>query len=226
MVHDQGTSTYGILGEPVSDLTIIYYSANTEDPAFEQKIREVFHVAIGNRPVVSVTHKPVNIGRNICIDDSMPVSLATQLYQIKLGALVAQTTYVAMVESDCLYHDSYFNFRPSTEDTFAYTDNFYLLWEGKRKIFWSKRRREFSCITGRKHLIDVIEQVQEELPEYSVRSISKHTAWELFHPEVATISIKTMNGMHRRAPINKKKWTRELPYWGSAADVHRMLFGR
>jgi len=209
----------------VSDLTVIYYSSNREGPHFEGRVRRTLRRAIENLPVIAVTQKEVNFGRNICIGD-VGASLENMLHQIKIGALVAQTRFVALAESDTLYHPSYFAFRPDRDDTFYYTDRFYVLWKAKHRIFWPKRRREFSAVVGRKHLIETIEKVQTNLKQYVVTTIGKLSRQETFHPEAAVISLKTQQGMNYGCPISQEGCTRELPYWGTAAEVHKRYWRR
>ena len=49
--------------------TIIYYTANREKESFENKVRENILKVKGDLPVISVSQKPIDFGKNICVGD-------------------------------------------------------------------------------------------------------------------------------------------------------------
>jgi hypothetical protein len=203
-------------------LTIIYYTSNRERSEFEDKIKATLLEAVGDLPLISVSQKPIGFGDNICVGD-IGVSAESILKQMLAGAVAAKTKFIGFGESDCLYHRSYYDFRPPKDDTFYYPDEVYLIW-AKRQSFWLKRRAETSCIVSREHFIDVINKVLEcEFKKYSIsRFVPKLTKQDTFHVDIPVVSIKTKNGLHWKSPHSKiHKST--LPHWGTGKDLWEKL---
>jgi len=114
------------------DTTIIYYTENLlAEPLFTQ-CQKLLEKAANGRPIVSVSHKPLDLGTNICIGVHRRSWL--MLYrQLFLGAKLAKTKYVAMAEHDCIYTDEHFSFKPPRDDTFYYN-------EYNRLVQWAQNK--------------------------------------------------------------------------------------
>ena len=117
--------------------TIIYYSANTEDPIFEKKIMDNIKLQAGDLPIISVTRKPVDMGKNICIGEQ-PICYSNSFKQILIGLKLATTDFCIAAESDVLYPREYFTFIPPLKDKpYRYT-NLWVHFDGRDK-FWKKK---------------------------------------------------------------------------------------
>ena len=116
------------------DTTIIYYTENLiPEPLFTQ-IQKLLVKSANGRPIVSVSHKPIDLGTNICIGVYKRSWL--MLYrQLLLGMKLAKTKYVAMAEHDCLYTNEHFSFKPPRDDTFYYN-------EYNRLVQWTNKHPE------------------------------------------------------------------------------------
>ncbi len=66
----------------MEDLTIIYCTSNQEDPVFEKKIQD--NILKAGLPIISVSHKPIDFGDNICIGEQ-EVSYRTLFKQLYIG---------------------------------------------------------------------------------------------------------------------------------------------
>ena len=64
--------------------TILYYTTNMEDPAFEEKVRQNILIHCGYMPIVSVSHKPIDFGTNICVGD-VGASGFNMFRQVQIG---------------------------------------------------------------------------------------------------------------------------------------------
>ena len=106
----------------MSSTTVIYYTDHSlAEPLFTFCQRHLKRTA-GDLPIVSVSHTPLDLGKNIAIGKKKSSSL--QLYkQLLLGVENADTQYVAMAEHDCLYTPEHFAFVPERDDTFYYNEN-------------------------------------------------------------------------------------------------------
>lgn len=204
--------------------TIIYYTSNREDPEFEQRIIDKFLSVCGDLPIISVSQKPINLGKNICVGD-VGASGFNMFRQILIGCREAKTRFVLSVEADCLYPPEYFQFKPERDDICYRNNNTYLLGL-KRDYFYKKNEGgTWVQIIGRDFYINRLEYLFEGAPEWSVEEknfpkernkgedIFTKNQIQRFETEYPCISIKSGNGMRHyshseRIPIN------ELPYWG------------
>jgi hypothetical protein len=80
----------------------------------------------GDIPIVSVSQKPIELGRNICVGD-IGRSWLSLYKQLMAGLEAIETKYVAMAEHDCLYKHSALSWQPPRDDTFFYNANHFLV---------------------------------------------------------------------------------------------------
>ena len=73
----------------MNDLTIIFYTANHISDYFMANIQKQLLKAIGDTPIISVSHKPMKFGQNICVGE---IGRSTyNLYkQVLIGAKYAK----------------------------------------------------------------------------------------------------------------------------------------
>lgn len=105
------------------DLTkgLVYYTDNRLKPDIMEKCLLQLHKCVNGHPLVSVSHKPMDLGVNHVIN-AKPGSL-TMYRQILKGLEEIDTDIVFLVEHDILYHPSHFDFTPARDDTFYYNQN-------------------------------------------------------------------------------------------------------
>ena len=118
-------------------LTVIYYTCNREETAFESTIQKSLLDVIGNTPLISVSQKPIDFGKNICVGD-IGTSDMNIFRQLLIGCEVATTPLVATAEADCLYPPTgYFDFKPDQEDmAYRYTNLWFFY---RQKDFYYKK---------------------------------------------------------------------------------------
>lgn len=109
---DKGIKTKGI----------IYYSDLRPHASILNACQEQLLKASGGIPIVSVTLKPINFGRNIVLENRQR-SLPTMLKQIVMGLEALDTDVVFFTEHDVLYSPSHFDFTPPTDNVFYYNLN-------------------------------------------------------------------------------------------------------
>ncbi len=194
--------------------TILYYTSNRETPKFEAKIVAKLLENCGNLPIISVSQKPMDLGKNICVGDVGHSYL--NLYRQQLvGAKKAKTEYLIFAEADFLYPKEYFEFEPKGENIYLY-DNVWIL--HKRKLA-SFRRKSFSHgvqFVKRKYLIDRLERGLKGLPKWfdgnpspwmshKQRRLVTTPLFTFFHGDIPCISFKTGDGMNMWTAL-KKNW--------------------
>jgi len=202
----------------MGDVTVIYYTSNRENPEFEKRIQQTLLEAVGDLPIISVSQKPIDFGKNICVGD-IGASAENILVQLREGAMAVETKYTVQTEDDCLYHKSYFDFKPERDDTIYQPDSFYILWPAKPAKFYWKKCGDLSGFVNTKHLINVIDKVMSEPFDHLENAVRECTRRERFHNEIPIVSFKTANGLHYGSPIVKRRAKRELPYWGKSRDL-------
>ena len=214
----------------MGDCTVVYYTGHREKFSFEKKIQDKLVETIGDLPLISVSQKPLSLGKNICVGD-VGSSAHNAFRQLQIGAEAAKTKFICTAESDYLYAPEYFRFVPEVADRFFFLDPLYVLFvqdDRRSRFFALKRRGDYGAmIVGREHLLRRLERM---FSQESMWQRDLETARRLHHlvktgnngiAKVATPSItfKTRNNMHQRtnhAPVTS---TLVLPYWGSVSEV-------
>jgi len=151
-------------------LTIIYYTSNYLDdhnPYFVANTKRFLMSAIGDTPLISVSHKPMDFGHNICVGD-IGRSNRNIYWQILQGCKEAKTKYVAMAEDDVLYMSQHFVDRPSKDDTLLYDMNKWSIftWSKPMVFSWRHRMIIFTLICTRDLLVESLEERLAKYPAY------------------------------------------------------------
>ena len=237
------------------DTTVIYYTANREDDAFESKIRQHLLSVIGDLPLISVSQKPIeNFGTNICVGPQDWCD-ASAFQQLLIGLKAAKTKFAIAAESDCLYPPEYFTFTPDRDDqAYRYTNTCILYsWISRRNqgLFWHKPFSEGAQMCGREYWIHRLETVISEAASRNgqqyvegqflnniegnpgiVFKTRDQYSWTGENP---VISFKTAHGLRRYSAVGGRNGANgyndlnnaaeSFPYWGTAEDVRGKKMG-
>jgi len=214
----------------MENLTVIYYSSNREKPEFEQKICGGILSVIGNTPLISVTHKPLNFGNNIVVGD-VGVSDYNIYQQMRIACREAKTKYVCTTEADCLYPPTgYFDFQPPKDWTAGHYTNVYILWKGSH-IFNQKAFSLCALYADRDYLLSRFSRSIPQKTDWKDGYKPKHPLfhkwrdWTPIKGEIPVINCKTPEGMRWKTGVNTESGpVEELPYWGSATDLEKKLW--
>jgi len=227
----------------MNQFTIIYYTSNRENEEFEKKIRDKLVMMTSRIPIISVSHKPINLGINISVGVQFPCN-HNLFRQIQIGAKLATTPFIIFAEADCLYPPDYFrSFTPTDVNQTYKCDNLYILNEwgkGEYSGFYQKETGTFAQISGREHLIKEVDFVLKDRPFWyqphwtELRSgkssknerpleLFRRRRWKTFTTKNPIVSIKTEDGMSKHTriiepPIDK------IPWWGEANKLRKELF--
>src|SRR3990167_10879062 len=204
--------------------TILYYTANTEDEAFEQRIRDDLVKKAGEISIISVSRKPINLGKNICVGE-VPVSYTSEWKQLFIGLKAAKTRFVIAAEADCLYPPEYFNFTPPEDEMMYNYNNIYIVWKYKNGFYKKTGYCEGAQICGREYWIKCLEPLlPDDWASYTreeenalVRKIFPERKEFTGNP---VISFKTRDGVSWRITFINKK-LKELPYWGAVREIRQ-----
>ena len=212
------------------DLTVIYYSSNREKPDFEEMIQKTILKTIGDTPLISVSHKPMNFGKNICVGD-VGLSDYNIYRQMQIGCLEAKTKYVCTAESDCLYPPTgYFDYSPPENWTAGHYTNMYILWKGSH-IFKQKAFSLCALYANREYLLSRFSRSIDEKVQWRPNFKPHHPLfykyhdWTPFSGIVPVINIKTGDGMRMISGVGTEKGPEQsLPYWGSARTMEQVIW--
>ena len=207
----------------MENLTICYYTSNKERPEFEKRIQETLLQNSGGLPIISVSQKPIDLGKNICVGD-VGASGFNCFRQIQIACQAATTKFVISAEADCLYPKDYFTFIPPRDDICYRNTNLYVMPDARDYYFYKGGNgATHSQIVGREFYLDRLNKLFEGAPKWSMeennfpkerhRKSDIFEEFELYQTENPVIQIKTHRGMRYytssdRTPIH------DLSYWG------------
>lgn len=205
---------------------IIYLSSNQEDPEFEKKIQEDIAKKHGNMQIISVTQKPTNFGKNICVGE-VGASGFNFCRQVLIACENANTDFVIHTEADCLYSPDYFKFNPEKLDACYRNTNIYVQ-KYKQDFACKKEMSTFSSIVGREFYIKRLKYLFEGMPMWSMeyknfpKEIGKSLfdKFEYFETEYPCLSFKTGKGMRHHSHTDEVP-VYKLPYWGSITELKK-----
>ena len=219
------------------DLTVVYYTCNQAPEKFLKKNRDLIEQT--NLPIISVSHKPIDFGLNICVGDIGRSHL--NIYrQALIGAKEAHTKYIAMAEDDVLYSNDHFSYTP-TDDCFAYDMNMWTFYEFYRpRVFSYKERVNMNGLICQRDLF--VEAMEERFAAWPDDSVTPIRNWaepgkdayehnlrvtkrnkETYYaktPSVAFYHPAALSYLHlgRRKKIGEKQ-VDVLEPWGSAKEM-------
>ena len=209
--------------------TIIYYTSNRENPEFEKRVQENLLKNCGGLPIISVSQKPIDLGKNICVGD-VGVSGFNMFRQVQIACEAAKTPFVISAEADCLYPPDYFQFIPPRLDVPYRDSNLYVMPDRRDYFFYKREGATHAQIVGRKFYLKVLKKLFKGAPKwhmeeknfpkerwYKADVFDEILYWKTKNP---VFQIKTHRGMRYythsdRTPIPS------IPYWGSGEVVRR-----
>jgi hypothetical protein len=138
----------------MNDLTILYYTANVIKDSAAEKIRDnLLKVTENKFPIISVSQKPIDFGKNICIGE-IGRSKYNLYKQILTGVREVKTKYIACAEDDTLYSMDHFMQKPKN-GVFSYETN---MWFAGNVSYWrlpnaNQRSGMWGCVSKTKDLL-------------------------------------------------------------------------
>lgn len=219
----------------MSDLTVIFLTANQHPKHFTKYQQQILLKATAGYQLITVSRKPINLGKNIL--DKGKKSHINMYFQLMNAAKIAKTPYVAVAEDDVLYCPEHFNFFRPPLDSFAYNMHRWLLFTWVPQ-FYSMKQRKSNCtlIAPRKLLIEAWE---ERFAKYPLETYPKRLVGEVGRNNIdqwlgvtERKSVEVWSGtgvIHINHPqgtdsLGRKKRLGEvkaieIPYWGRAQDI-------
>lgn len=191
-----------------------------ERPQFEAKIMDNLKKQAGDIPIISISRKPIDLGKNICVGEK-PVCYSSEFRQILIGLKEAKTEFCIAAESDCLYPPEYFQFTPPETDRVYRYDNLYVHFDGRDR-FWKKRGVEGAQMCGREYWIKCIEKILKD-DSWEPQTVNPPFLFPLTGEGYWTgknpvLYFKTRFGVGFKTGFMPGS-IKELPYWGTINDI-------
>lgn len=231
---DIPSHTIDIMKTPSKGL--VYYTDNHPDPKILLVCQEQLKRCMNGSkyPIVSVSQKPIDFGKNIVMD--LERSVLSMYKQILRGLEESETDVIFMIEHDLLYHPSHFDFIPSNKNVYYYDRNVWAVCADTGKaVFYHrnvpsllcayrdllmehyKRKVEFVEANGfkSKYGFSPPKGLPKELRngEYKVY-FAEHPSIDIRHSKALT--RRRMNKSQFRSERSCRGWTEAdgVPKWG------------
>ncbi|KKS95277.1 MAG: hypothetical protein UV71_C0009G0013 [Microgenomates group bacterium GW2011_GWC1_43_13] len=218
------------------DLTIIYYSSNREVPEFETRIRNNILKVCGDLPIISVTQKPIDFGKNIVVGD-VGASGFNMFRQVQIACKEATTKFVVSAEADCLYPPDYFTFIPEKDNVCYRNKNLYVMGQYRTYFYKKEEGATHAQVVGREFCLRTLDKLFEGGPNWSIkeRNFPKERTHqkkedvfgsdeiEFYETKNPIVQIKTSHSM-RHYTHSDRIPRDELPYWGKGVDFRKKYY--
>ena len=223
-----------------NDITAIFLTQNEVPDEWMKFHNKVLLEALDGAPLITLSRKPMNLGKNILQDK--PKSMSNIYWQLLRGAKMATTDYIAVVEDDSLYPREHFLQRPS-KNKIGYNMNHWSLftWITSHHPYpiysWRNRRGNYSMLSYRKLVIECLEERFKKFPngtpdkitgEIGRHMVERNMGITLRDVEEFETTVSIINFNHSNASddlqIRQRKSLGEIraydiPYWRRAENL-------
>jgi hypothetical protein len=126
---------------------VVYYTDSILEPDLDEAVRAQITKAANGIPIISVSQKPLDFGKNICVGEK-PRCYRSLYEQLLLGVEEAEEgSIVYLCEHDVFYHPSYFEFVPPEREHVYFNYN---------RFYWSFGWGSFCMPAGRRALSQAV----------------------------------------------------------------------
>ena len=220
----------------MSDLTIIYLTFNEHPEFWTQFHQQKLFDAIGDFPLITVTNKPLGLlGKEIIQTEYSHHNMYLKILE---ATELAETPYVAIAESDVLYHPEHFKFYRPPKDAVAYDMSKWNLFTWEPVYNMRRRIINSTLIAPRWYLIEALrERYRGNIlcPPERVGEVGRHihekalgitlrNAIEVWCPYPSVI-VDHPNGIGYKQAHNPTRkrlgeiQAYDIPYWGKAEEL-------
>lgn len=204
---------------------VIYYTNNIcDEKILNTVIRRLNKICKEkNLNIISVSHKPMDFGKNVVMD--LPSSAGSIFKQIYRGLQESVADIVYLVEHDVLYHEGHFNAIPRRPHHFLYNQN---IWQVDRtgQAIYHKSRRTSQLIVYRKTLMEYLEVILIKINKkgyFDGVGIAPMThpykgiqfrGLRTFNSEIPNIDIRHESNFSNYEYKEGDTISDEIPWWG------------
>lgn len=210
------------------DTTILYYTADVEQSSFANKVRDNILSLRGDLPILSVSQVPLDFGNNICVG-RVGRSYHNEFRQIQIGLREVKTKYILVAEADTLYPPDYFTKLAGNPGSTRFHGNVWVLYRGTSVFLFKSISHAAQLIDARAWLNRLTASLEGQ-PKWSLERPPVHNQqfpsdYKTIWGEQPVITFKTEAGVGPKTQVKKAvEPVGELPYWGTAVDLHKRMF--
>lgn len=209
--------------------TILYYSHNIGNSRLLRYCAETLRESAGSIPIISVTHKPTDLGRNIVIRSQKP-SILCMYQQLLIGAQEASPGLIFLAEHDVLYPQKYFDVTPP--QTLYMSQNMYYLTSSG--FFDSPKNRSplSTLVMDRELLIRACSErvafLLREGTHLTWSEIGKSDPYSHFFWLTQGSTYPVVDVRHKKNYTGTRAFaiadlSDEIPFWGSLSELRLIL---
>ena len=202
---------------------ILYYSHNIIDGTPLNNLCRQLLLATGI-PIVSVTHKPIDLGKNIVVD----LQPGKQAYykQMSIGLEACSADIIYLCEHDCLYHPSHFELLPTPYPIMFNRNQYRCCSYGAYKT--TDRDHFMSALIGRREvLVDRMRNKQGFIMTEHIDGLHLKgplPILDIRHKNCASDPFfRGWKDCLQRPMWMKRKIVHNLPYWGNVTKLRKWL---
>ena len=213
--------------------TILYYTSNKEGEEFEQRVKDNILEVSGGLPIISVSHKPIDFGKNIVVGD-VGASGFNMFRQVQIGLREVKTPFVISAEADCLYPPDYFEWIPPTEYACYRNNNLYVMGRWRKYFYRKLEGATHAQIVGTEYYLNRLNSLFKGAPEWNAGEKNfpkeRHRKEDIFdkieyyQTENPVVQIKTTRSM-RHYTNSERIEIYEIPYWGKGDEFRTKYYG-
>lgn len=220
----------------MSDLTVIYLTANKLPHQFTQVQQEYLRKAAEGYKIVTVSPKKIDFG-DVWLEDTGKKSHANMYYQLLQATKMVDTPYIATAEDDVLYSREHFTFYRPPMDAVAYDMSRWSLFTWNPVYNLKQRVSNCMLIAPRDYLIEAFEERfskyhPDEFPPHLVSEIGRYEKnlgitprnMVKVYAEVPSIQFNHPNGTdstEKRKRMGQLK-AHDIPVWGKAEELVKL----
>ena len=202
--------------------TIVYFTDSRLEEELDYAVRKQLLKAANGIPIISVTQKPVDFGKNICVGFK-PRCYLSLYEQLLIGIKAAEDDSIIFTcEHDVFYNPAYFEFVPSHKQKIYFNKNRYY-WKRNQEIFvFAHGNRALSQGVGYKapFLKYAKEQVQKRKSGIMCLNQGSFSTFTSRYPNVDIRHGSNFSSSWVfRGFANDSAELKELEYWGNAKGL-------
>lgn len=147
---------------------IIYYTNNKCDKVIMDAVIKRLNKICTGMEIISVSHKPMNFGKNIVMD--LPSEAQSIFKQIYRGLQESKADIVYLTEHDVLYHPSHFEFEASHKDHFYYNQNVWQVDAQTGQALYKRSKRTSQLVVYKNALIEYLDKLRKRIEQGGYKS--------------------------------------------------------
>jgi len=199
---------------------IVYYTDSRLDPELDCAVRKQLIKAANGIPIISVSQKPLDLGKNICIGDK-PRCYRSLYEQLLIGLEEADPgSMITLVEHDVFYDLSHFRFYAPDSEHVYFNLNRYAWCPGFDTFGIMVGYRALSQAVADRELL--LNNVTAHIARANGDEVGPHMCGTLknwISPR-PTVDIRHGNNFTEPGPYESEgaKGLYKIPFWGTPAE--------